>query len=89
MSKSTWALREEDKNHVVWPAINQRNLLGQLKEGFDTVGVPAYPVQTFDDFEVVWIVCYQGRLQMGNSRAMWNILQILLTWKCLKRPPRS
>ncbi|ELP93712.1 hypothetical protein EIN_432740 [Entamoeba invadens IP1] len=76
LSAATWAIRDNDENHIAWPAVNQRFILGKLKEGFDVVGIPDYPVQTFDDLQSVWIVAEQGRKRMGNTRAMWNIPQI-------------
>ena len=80
MSELTWTIRENDPQHVVWPAINQRFILNHLKEGFDVVGLPNYPVQTFDSLQSIFIMTEQGRMRMGNARAMWNIPQIF-TWK--------
>ena len=50
--------------------------MGHLKEGFDTVGIDCYPLQTFEALEDIWVITDQGRKRMGNSRAMWNIPQI-------------
>ncbi|BFU21071.1 carbohydrate binding domain containing protein [Entamoeba histolytica HM-1:IMSS-B] len=76
MKATTRTIRENDPNHVVWPAINDRFNLNLYKEGFDTVGMDDYPVQTFDQLESIWVMMTQGRKKMVNSRAMWNIVQI-------------
>ena len=76
MKATTKTVRENDISHITWSAVNQRFQLGKLKEGFDTVGIDCYPVQTFDDLQAIWVMTKQGRQRMGNTRAMWNIPQI-------------
>ena len=88
MTRSTLAIREEDKDHVVWPAINQRWNLGKFKEGFDVVGMDCYPLQTFDELTAIYSMGRDGRKRMGNSRALWNIPQIF-DWTTYNRSNES
>ena len=37
MSEITWLVRENDPQHVVWPAINNRWILNHLKSSINSV----------------------------------------------------
>ena len=88
MSKSTWATREEDKDHPVFSTVHQRYNMGKLKEGLDVVGFDDYPLQNYDKLNAIFAVGRQGRDRMGNSRAMWNIPQIF-DWTVFGRQNES
>ena len=72
----TLTIREFDKDHVAWPAINNRLALRQYKEMFDVVGIDCYPLQNYDDLHAIWVMATQSRLRVINNRAMWDIPQI-------------
>ena len=76
MKAVNWKVRELDQHHITWAAVNDRTNMHRYKEGFDTVGIPCYPLQNVDDLHAIWVMTKQGRQRIGNARAMWNIPQI-------------
>ena len=76
MKNTTFAIREEDPNHFVYSAVNQRASLNLLKEGLDVIGTDCYPATTSDALHCVSTVATEGIRNMANAKANWAVIQI-------------
>jgi hypothetical protein len=73
---TTFAIREEDPNHFVFTAVNQRYNLNTIKEGLDVIGTDCYPATTSDALHCVSTVATEGIRNMANAKANWGVIQI-------------
>ena len=76
MMNTTFAIREEDPNHFVFTAVNQRYHLNTIKEGLDVIGTDCYPATTSDALHCVSTVAIEGIRNMANAKANWGVIQI-------------
>ena len=76
MMNTTFAIREEDPNHFVFTAVNQRYNLNTIKEGLDVIGTDCYPATTSDALHCVSTVAIEGIRNMANAKANWGVIQI-------------
>ena len=76
MMNTTFGIREEDPNHFVFTAVNQRYNLNTIKEGLDVIGTDCYPATTSDALHCVSTVAIEGIRNMANAKANWGIIQI-------------
>ena len=76
MMSTTFGIREEDPNHFVFTAVNQRYSLNTIKEGLDVIGTDCYPATSSDAFHCVSTVAIEGIKNMANARANWGVIQI-------------
>ena len=72
----TFGIREEDPNHFVFTAVNQRYYLNIIKEGLDVIGTDCYPATTSDALHCVSTVATEGIKNMANAKANWGVIQI-------------
>ena len=76
MMNTTFGIREEDPNHFVFTAVNQRYHLNIIKEGLDVIGTDCYPATTSDALHCVSTVAIEGIRNMANAKANWGVIQI-------------
>ena len=76
MMNTTFAIREEDPDHFVYTAVNQRSSLNLIKEGLDVIGTDCYPATTSDALHCVSTVATEGIRNMANAKANWGVIQI-------------
>ena len=76
MMNTTFGIREEDPNHFVFTAVNQRFSLNVIKEGLDVIGTDCYPATTSDALHCVSTVATEGIRNMANAKANWGVIQI-------------
>ena len=76
MMNTTFGIREEDPNHFVFTAVNQRYHLNIIKEGLDVIGTDCYPTTTSDARHCVSTVANIGIRNMANAKANWGVIQI-------------
>ena len=76
MMNITFGIREEDPNHFVFTAVNQRYYLNIIKEGLDVIGTDCYPATTSDALHCVSTVATEGIKNMANAKANWGVIQI-------------
>ena len=76
MMNTTFGIRENDPNHFVYTAVNQRSSLNVIKEGLDVIGTDCYPVTTCDALHCVSTVATEGIRNMANAKANWAVIQI-------------
>lgn len=76
MKNTTFGIREEDPNHFVFTAVNQRYNLNVIKEGLDVIGTDCYPATTSDALHCVSTVATEGIINMANAKANWGVIQI-------------
>lgn len=76
MMNTTFGIREEDPNHFVFTAVNQRYSLNTIKEGLDVIGTDCYPATSSDALHCVSTVAIEGIKNMANAKANWGVIQI-------------
>ena len=76
MMNTTFGIREEDPEHFVYTAVNQRYSLNVIKEGLDVIGTDCYPATTSDALYCVSTVATEGIRNMANAKANWGVIQI-------------